>query len=79
KPPYPYVELISYAINSHPSQKMALSEIYNWLLVHFPWFQTATSNWRNSVRHNLSLNKKFVRVPREAADGVGKGDLWTVE
>ncbi|XP_013145436.1 PREDICTED: forkhead box protein N3-like [Papilio polytes] len=44
---------------------------------HFPYFKHAPQGWKNSVRHNLSLNKCFHKVA--AAPGLGKGSLWTVD
>ncbi|KAJ2082319.1 hypothetical protein H4R24_001695 [Coemansia sp. RSA 988] len=78
KPPHPYATLITYAILQHPRKQMTLSEIYNWLMDHYPYFKTAGSGWKNSIRHNLSLNKMFVRIPRPINEP-GKGAYWTVD
>ncbi|KAJ2611626.1 hypothetical protein H4S08_003072 [Coemansia sp. RSA 1365] len=78
KPPHPYATLITYAILQHPRKQMTLSEIYTWLMDHYPYFKTAGSGWKNSIRHNLSLNKMFVRIPRPINEP-GKGAYWTVD
>ncbi|KAJ2331808.1 hypothetical protein GGI00_003089 [Coemansia sp. RSA 2681] len=78
KPPYSYATLITYAILHHPRKQMTLNEIYNWAMGNYPYFKTAGSGWKNSVRHNLSLNKTFVRIPRPANEP-GKGAYWTVD
>ncbi|KAJ2377922.1 hypothetical protein IW150_001103 [Coemansia sp. RSA 2607] len=57
---------------------MTLNEIYTWVITHYPYFNTAGSGWKNSIRHNLSLNKTFVRVPRPVNEP-GKGAYWTVD
>ncbi|PVV02175.1 hypothetical protein BB560_003378 [Smittium megazygosporum] len=78
KLPYSYATLITYAILHHPEKKMTLSEIYAWLLDKFPHFKTGGTGWKNSIRHNLSLNKTFVRVPRPL-NQPGKGAYWAVD
>ncbi|KAJ2848389.1 hypothetical protein IWW36_003328 [Coemansia brasiliensis] len=78
KPPYPYATLITYAILQHPRKQMTLSEIYAWLMHYYPYFKTAGSGWKNSIRHNLSLNKMFLRIPRPINEP-GKGAYWTVD
>ncbi|KAI9497756.1 fork head domain-containing protein [Zychaea mexicana] len=78
KPPYSYAHLIAQAINSTEDKRMALHEIYNYITTHFPYYQMAQNGWQNSIRHNLSLNKAFVKVPRGDAEP-GKGAFWTID
>ncbi|CAG0885994.1 unnamed protein product [Darwinula stevensoni] len=77
KPPYSYANLIHLAINNSPAKKMTLAEIYDWIMEHFPFYRNATKGWKNSVRHNLSLNKQFMKLPRPR-DDPGKGHYWTI-
>ncbi|QRV73153.1 Forkhead domain [Ceratobasidium sp. AG-Ba] len=77
KPPYPYSTIIRYAIQGSPRQRLTLSELYETMEARFPWFKTAGNGWKNSVRHNLSLNRCFEKVPRPITEP-GKGSYWTV-
>ncbi|WVQ75693.1 hypothetical protein IAR50_005323 [Cryptococcus sp. DSM 104548] len=85
KPPYPYHEMIRHAIEQAPDRRLQLNQIYASIAERFPFFKTLdekkTAGWQNSIRHNLSLKKMFVRVNK--IDGVpddtaGKGGWWTV-
>ncbi|KAL9556984.1 hypothetical protein MBANPS3_001621 [Mucor bainieri] len=78
KPPYSYATLIKYAIERSAENKLTLSQIYQWVIDHYPYYGSAGSGWKNSIRHNLSLNKSFVRVPRPVNEP-GKGSYWTVD
>ncbi|CAF1072631.1 unnamed protein product [Adineta ricciae] len=75
KPSYSYIGLIAMAILSSPEQQLVLSDIYQWILDHYPYFRTRGSGWRNSIRHNLSLNDCFVKAGRSAN---GKGHYWSI-
>ncbi|KAF8341546.1 uncharacterized protein EI90DRAFT_2989351 [Cantharellus anzutake] len=77
KPFYPYSTLIRYAIKGSPESRLLLEDIYAAIEKRFPYFTTAPAGWKNSVRHNLSLNPCFEKVARPLTDR-GKGAYWTV-
>lgn len=77
KPPYSYIALTAMAIQSSPDKMMSLSEIYKYIMDHFPFYRNNTQRWQNSLRHNLSFNDCFLKIPRRS-DRPGKGSLWTL-
>ncbi|CAP31199.1 Protein CBR-FKH-10 [Caenorhabditis briggsae] len=75
KPQHSYIGLIAMAILSSPQKKMVLAEVYEWIMTEYPYFRSRGAGWRNSIRHNLSLNDCFVKAGRAAN---GKGHYWAV-
>lgn len=78
KPPYSYIALIVMAIQSSPMKKLTLSEIYQFLQNKFEFFRGSYQGWKNSVRHNLSLNECFIKLPK-GLGRPGKGHYWTID
>ncbi|XP_062891345.1 forkhead box protein O3-like [Mobula hypostoma] len=73
-----YADLITKAIESSPDKRLTLSQIYEWMVLHIPYFKdkgdsNSSAGWKNSIRHNLSLHSRFIRVQNE---GTGKSSWW---
>ncbi|CAF1085796.1 unnamed protein product [Rotaria sordida] len=78
KPPFSYAQLIVQAILSAPDKQMTLSQIYNFISAQYPYYAANTRGWQNSIRHNLSLNRYFIRLSRKENES-GKGSFWCLD
>lgn len=78
KPRYSYRSLIGMSILRAPSRRLTLAQIYKWITDTFSYYRAADAGWQNSIRHNLSLNKAFIKQERPK-DDPGKGNYWAIE
>ncbi|XP_053907693.1 forkhead box protein J1-like [Cuculus canorus] len=78
KPPYSYATLICMAMEASEEPHITLSAIYKWITDNFCYFRQADPGWQNSIRHNLSSNKCFIKVPREKGKP-GRGGFWKLD
>ncbi|CDS06213.1 hypothetical protein LRAMOSA08741 [Lichtheimia ramosa] len=81
RPPFSYSSLIAQAILASDDEKLTLREIYKWIMEKYPaLYDVNDTGWQNTIRHNLSLNKCFKKVPKSESDGSrGKGGYWTID
>ncbi|KRZ71326.1 Forkhead box protein O [Trichinella papuae] len=76
-----YADLITQAIMSTPEKRLTLSQIYDWMVKNVPYFRdkgdsNSSAGWKNSIRHNLSLHSRFMRIQNE---GPGKSSWWVID
>ncbi|WKX88214.1 hypothetical protein Q1695_008110 [Nippostrongylus brasiliensis] len=75
-----YSDIIAKALESAPDGRLKLNEIYQWFSDNIPYFRDRSSQedaagWKNSIRHNLSLHSRFMRIQNE---GAGKSSWWVI-
>ncbi|XWW97619.1 hypothetical protein V2A60_005604 [Cordyceps javanica] len=78
KPPHSYAQLIGMAILRSPMRRLTLAQIYKWISDNYSFYKPDDAGWQNSIRHNLSLHKNFIKIERPK-DDPGKGNYWGIE
>ncbi|KAL0082206.1 fork head domain-containing protein, partial [Phycomyces blakesleeanus] len=83
RPPFSYSSLIAQAILASEKERLTLQDIYKWITDNYPTlYNEGDTGWQNTIRHNLSLNKCFKKIPKSELDGWpsrGKGGYWVVD
>ncbi len=75
RPNLSYAALIVLAIRSYSEKKATLQMIYQYIMDKFPYFRVCDSQqWQNSIRHNLTIHKAFVKGDKQE----GKGSFWSI-
>lgn len=77
KPNFSYSSMIIMAIQHHHLKMPTLSEIYSFILEKFPYFKHTKKDWKNAIRHSLSISKLFKKVQR-LPNQPGKGNYWVL-
>ena len=78
KPSHSYAQLIGMSILRTPNRRLTLAQIYKWISDTYSFYNAADAGWQNSIRHNLSLNKAFIKQERPK-DDPGKGNYWAIQ
>ncbi|SCV71947.1 BQ2448_4641 [Microbotryum intermedium] len=78
RPPYTYGSLIAQAVSESEHNKMTMAQVYEWIDRRWPFFRENQPGWQNSVRHNLTPARGFVKIDRRP-DEPGKGAFWTID
>ncbi|XP_047641595.1 forkhead box protein H1 [Phacochoerus africanus] len=79
KPPYTYLAMIALVIQAAPSRRLKLAQIIRQVQAVFPFFRDDYEGWKDSIRHNLSSNRCFRKVPKDPAKPQAKGNFWAVD
>ncbi|XP_029779219.1 forkhead box protein H1 [Suricata suricatta] len=79
KPPYTYLAMIALVIQAAPSRRLKLAQIIRQVQAAFPFFRDDYEGWKDSIRHNLSSNRCFRKVPKDPSKPQAKGNFWAVD
>ena len=77
KPQLSYAQMIAEALMQAEDRMLPLCKIYTYINHKYPYFHMGIDSWKNAIRHTLTINPSFQKVPRPNNEGRGK--FWTVE
>ncbi|TRY80131.1 hypothetical protein TCAL_08957 [Tigriopus californicus] len=77
KPRLSYAQMIAESLIQAPDRMLPLSEIYVYISKRYPFYRMDVKSWQNAIRHNLTLNTGFTKVPRP--NNEGRGNYWRIE
>jgi len=77
KPRLSYAQMIAEALMQAEDRMLPLCEIYTYINQKYPYFRMDVKSWQNAIRHNLTLNPSFQKVPRP--NNEGRGNFWRME
>ena len=75
KPAVSYLRIIAQSILSSDLGRVLLNDIYAYVLRNYPYYERRKAAWRNSIRHNLSVNECFAKAGRAPT---GRGHYWRI-
>lgn len=88
KPVYSYCALIVQAICAAEQRRLTLHDIYEWISKHYPFYRRGDARWENAIRHNLSVQQCFRKIPKEppssgssddvSGGGERRGAYWSI-
>lgn len=76
KIPLTYIGMIAKAIGSSPEKRFVLADIYRYMQRRFSHYLRNKPRWKNTVRHNLSYHKCFVKC--ESSKGTKRSHYWII-
>lgn len=79
KPIYSYACLVAMALKNSRNGSLLVSEIYDFLRAHFPYFRTAPAAWKNAVRHALSWTVFFKKIDNGGDNNHGRKSVWIID
>lgn len=77
KPNLSFVDILKTIFLDNLNNKLTLTEIYTAIQIKYPYFQNHES-WKNSIRHNLSINKIFIKIPKND-EKISRGGYWALD
>ena len=79
KPLFTFTELLLMAIEASPMNHCTYDDVYQFLQQEYPYFcQLLDTDWKSDVRHTLSQNKCFIKLPNYCESPNNVQHYWTI-